>query len=453
MTLAHKKKIVILGAGESGTGAALLAKAKGLAVFVSDAGKIAANYKKELVTHSIAFEEGKHSWNLVLTAQEVIKSPGIPSNIPIVQAIKKAGVSMIDEIEFASRYTQAFLIGITGTNGKTTTTHLTYHLLKQAGLHVGLAGNVGTSFARKLLEAPCHYYVLELSNFQLEGMYQFKADMACLLNITPDHLDRYDAQMAPYIQAKLRILQNMTAKEHFIYNQEDANIQRYLQKTAIAPTQHPISLSKPTMYGAYSQEGALHFTLADGHHFSMPKELLKLPGKHNQCNAMMAIAMASLVGISPHAIRIGLSTFQGVPHRIAWIAKIHDIDFYNDSKATNVEATYCALQSFDRPIIWIAGGQDKGNDYTLLYLLVKARVKAMICLGKNNKKIRQAFQGVVAAIYETQQVEEVVEKSLSIAHPGDVVLLSPACASFDLFKNFEERGDCFRQAVLQAKIA
>ncbi len=434
------EKIVILGAGESGTGAALLAQAKGLGVFVSDAGDIAAPYKEELVAHNIAFEEGQHSQDRVLAADEVVKSPGIPDSMPIIQVVQEAKLPIIAEIELASRYTQAFLIGITGTNGKTTTTHLTYHLLREAGLNVGMAGNVGTSFSRKVLENKYDYCVLELSNFQLEGMYTCKLDIACLLNITPDHLDRYHGQMAPYLQAKFRILQNMTNQEHFIYNRADPNIQAYLQQQTMLPCQHPVSVQE-------------HNAEVDDRLSLLTASNFRLRGPHNWFNALVAIKVAQLIGVEATKIQAGLTTFAGVPHRIEWVTEVGGIPVYNDSKATNVEATCAALRSFAQPIIWIAGGKDKGNDYTILQPLVKTRVKAMICLGKDNAKISQAFRQVVAPIYETTQVEEAVAIALALAQPGDVVLFSPACASFDLFKNFEERGECFKQAVLHARSA
>jgi len=431
------KRMVILGAGESGTGAALLAQAKGFEVFVSDAGTIAPHYKAALIARKIAFEEGQHSPAMVLSADEIVKSPGIPEHVPIVQALRKAGTPIIDEVELAGRYTQAFLIGITGTNGKTTTANLTYHLLKTAGLNVGLAGNVGKSFARSVLEEKYDCYVLELSNFQLEGTQVFKADIACLLNITPDHLDRYQGQMAPYIQAKFRILQNMTPKDHFIYNQDNANIQAYLQQHTIVPQQHPLSITQP------SETVRTQLALLGNARFP-------LQGPHNRFNALIAITVAQLLEMETPTIQRGLATFTGVPHRMEWVAEIRGVNFYNDSKATNVEAAEVALKSFDRPIIWIAGGQDKGNDYTPLQLLVRKHVKALICLGRENTKITQVFQQVVSAIHTTQQMEEAVSMALACAQPGDIVLLSPACASFDLFKNFEERGEQFKQAILKA---
>ena len=445
------KKLVILGAGESGIGAALLAQAKGLAVFVSDVGTIASPYRQELVDHGIAFEESQHTWERVLAADEVVKSPGIPHDLALIQAIKQAGIPIIDEIELASRYTQAFLVVITGSNGKTTTTHLAYHLLREAGLDVGIAGNMGASFARKVLETEHKYYVLELSCFQLAGMYNFKADIACLLNITPDHLNRYGYQMALYIQAKLRLLQNMSEQEHFIYSQDDTNIQTYLQTIPIIPAKHPISLAAKAMHGAYEHAEYWHFALTD-QAFQIPIDALKLPGRHNRANAMAAIAVASLLGIAPSAIIAALQTFKGMPHRIEWVAQVQGIDCYNDSKSTNVEAAYAALSSFNQPIIWIAGGYDKGNDYALLQPLVKERVKVLICLGKDNRPLRQAFQGLVNPIHETQQMEEAASLALSLAQPGEVVLLSPACASFDLFKSFEDRGESFKKAVYQAQL-
>ena len=434
------KKIAILGGGESGTGAALLAQAKGLAVFVSDIGKISAPYKEVLLAHGIAFEEDGHTQARILAADEVVKSPGIPNSAPIVLAIQQAKLPIVDEIEFASRYTKAFLIGITGTNGKTTTAHLTYHLLKKGGLNVGLAGNVGASFAKMVLEETHDYYVLELSNFQLEGMHQCQLAIGCLLNITPDHLDRYQGKMEAYAQAKFRLLQNMTAQEHFIYNQDDPNIRGYLQKHDLPPCQHPLSAQQPSA-GA---EDTLRLLATSS---------FQLQGAHNAFNARVAITVAQLLGVNEKTIQTGLGTFTGVPHRLAWVGEIGGVHFYKDSKATNVAAAYVALESFTQPIIWVAGGYNKGNDYSAILPLAKKQVKAMICLGKDNSAIIQAMQGAIKPIHETQSMERVVAIALSLAQPGDVVLLAPACASFDLFKNFAERGVCFEQAVLQAKRA
>jgi len=431
------RKIVVLGAGESGTGAALLAQKKELAVFVSDAENIAQHYKKDLIAHNIAFEEGQHSLYKILTADEVVKSPGIPDSAPMIQQIREKKIPIIDEIELASRYTNAFLIGITGTNGKTTTAYLIYHLLKEAGINVDLAGNVGTSFARKVLANKHDYYVLELSSFQLERIKTCKFKIACLLNITPDHLDRYQNQMKLYIEAKFRILQNMTAQDHFIYNQEDPNIQTHLRQCTILPYQHPISV---------------HQSRKKQCNVLIDVAALRLRGPHNLLNALVAIKVARILHIDTTTLQKGLTLFPGLPHRIEWVAGINGVHFYNDSKATNVSATYAALMSFKQPVIWIVGGQDKGNDYTSLQQLAKKHVKAMICLGKDNTKIRLAFQRVVEHVYETQQMASAVTSALSWARPGDVVLLSPACASFDLFINFEERGNRFKQAVRKAQI-
>ena len=447
-----RKQLVIMGAGESGTGAALLADAKGYQVFVSDAGAIASQYKKELIAHGIAFEEGQHSLEKLLAAKEVVKSPGIAWNLPIIQAIKQANIPVIDEIELASRYTKAFLIGITGSNGKTTTTHLVYHLLRAAGFDAGIAGNMGTSFARKVLTTNHAYYVLELSCFQLQGMYEFQADIACLLNITPDHLDRYANQMHAYIQAKWRLLQNMQKNHAFIYNQDDRYIQEYRQKNPIIPTQYPISLVHKTPQGGYWHQDNFYFSLAN-QAFQIPSNSMQLLGKHNQSNTLMAIAVAALLDIPVPTIKRALQTFQGMAHRLEWVAQINGVACYNDSKATTVESSYAALSTFQQPIIWIAGGYDKGNDYSLLQPLAQAQVKALIGLGKNNKPLRQAFQGIIPLIKETQKMQEAVSMALNIAKPGDIILLAPACASFDLFKNFEDRGNQFKQAIYHAQSA
>lgn len=442
------KKIAILGAGESGTGAALLAHAKGHHVFVSDKNSIAPSYQQQLLENGISFEEGGHSWDQIKEADEVIKSPGIPDKAPIIQAIKKASIPIVDEVEFASRYTDAFLIGITGSNGKSTTTQLTYHLLKSAGLDVGLAGNIGQSFAKKVWLEQHAYYVLELSSFQLEYVHQFKPNIGCILNITPDHLDRYHQQMEPYIAAKCRIFQNMDMHGHFIYNQDDPHITQYLQNHPPHTMLCPFSLTQPTNQGAYLNQDSLCF-IGKNYHFQIPTHTLPLFGKHNWYNSMAAISIASLVGISPTSILAGLKDFKGLPHRMEWVAKIQEVDFYNDSKATNVESAAVALASFTQPIIWIAGGYDKGNDYELLKPIVKEHVKALICLGKDNRPIRQAFESFGKPIYETQVIQEAINLAITLAKPQEVVLLSPACASFDLFKNFEDRGEQFKNAVHQ----
>ena len=441
------KKIVILGAGESGVGAAILARAQGLDVWVSDAGTIAPQYKEALRTHQIAFEEHTHTLSAVLDACEIVKSPGIPHSVPVVQAAIEAGIPIISEVELASRYTTAKLIGITGSNGKTTTAHLTYHILQQAGLHVGLAGNVGTSFARSVSQHQYDCYVLELSSFQLEDIEAFRPDVACLLNITPDHLDRYQGQMELYISAKFHLLRNMPPQACVVYNQDDTYIQARLASMATKPALHAISLHHEVMRGACAKYGQLHCTLND-HSFSIPQSSLKLLGQHNQYNALAAMTMAGLMGVTPQAIQAGLSTFAGVPHRMEWVTDIQGVAIYNDSKATNVAAAAAALASVDSPIIWIAGGQDKGNDYEALHPLVEERVKALVCLGKDNSKLLQHFGHTVKHTYATQDVMHAVSQALAWAAPGDTVLLSPACASFDLFANFEARGAAFKHAVL-----
>lgn len=444
------KKIVILGAGESGTGAALLAHAKGYQVLVSDKGVIPERYQQQLMEYGIEFEQGQHTWDKIKAADEIIKSPGVPNEAPIIQAIKESSIPIIDEIEFASRYTDAILIGITGSNGKSTTTHLTYHLLKSAGLNVGIAGNMGQSFAKKVWQEEHDYYVLELSSFQLEYVYKLKLHIGCILNITPDHLDRYQHQMELYVAAKYRILQNMDADDYFIYNPDNYNTQQYLNKlNKLIPKTCPITLTSTLgKLGACVQKNELHF-IGESHNFKLPIQELPLPGKHNVYNSMVAITIASLLGIPPTSILIGLKTFKGLPHRMEWIAKIKEVDFYNDSKATNVESAEVALESFTKPIIWIAGGYDKGNHYNILKNVVKKQVKALICLGKDNRPIREAFQDLNLPIYETQRVQEAVELAITIAKPNEIVLLSPACASFDLFKNFEDRGTQFKNAVHQ----
>jgi UDP-N-acetylmuramoylalanine--D-glutamate ligase len=444
------KRLVILGAGESGTGAALLAHYKHNQVFISDHGRIDARYKQELSQAGIPFEEGQHSEKKILAADEIVKSPGIPQETPIVVKAKQAGIPIIDEIELASRYTKAFIIGITGTNGKTTTTHLTYHILNKAGFNVGIAGNMGVSFARNILTCSYDYYVLELSCFQLEGIIQFKPNIACLLNITPDHLDRYGYQMAAYIQAKFRLLKNMGAKDAFIYNHDDLHIQQYIAQHPPVPRSYPISLKAQVDQGAYRQREHLCVKINQDC-FEIPTKDLIIPGQHNQLNAMAASSLATLVQVEANLIRQSLQTFQGIPHRIEWLANIQGINFYNDSKSTTVDSVYAALATFTQPIIWLAGGYDKGNDYTAIKPLVQEKVKALICLGKNNKPLLAAFQNNLIPIQEVQDMQQAVNIALAQAQPGDIVLLSPACASFDLFKNFEDRGEQFKQAVFKAQ--
>jgi len=420
------KNILILGAGESGIGSALLAKEKNWNVLVFDNNVIAPSYRNELVAHDITFVERSYQ-DSIFNVSLVVKSPGIARNAPIVQEIKKTGIPIIGEIEFASRYTDAKLIGITGSNGKSTVTKLTHHLLSQFGMNIGIAGNIGKSFARSILEKSREYFVLELSNFQLQDMYECKLDIACLLNITPDHMDAYNYKMQPYICDKFRILQNMTHNDYFIYNQGDENIAKYLHSYVNLPKLCPI---------AEQEVFQIKRTL--------PETLI---GYHNAFNATVAMKVAQLLKAPKRSIEIALSTFKPLEHRIELVAQINGVSFYNDSKATNVESVYNAINSFDSPIIWIAGGKDKGNDYSLLKPLVKSKVMAMICIGKDNGALKSNFKDSIPLIYETQCMNDVVEKALTWAHSGYVVLLSPACASFDLFKNFEHRGDEFKKSV------
>jgi UDP-N-acetylmuramoylalanine--D-glutamate ligase len=441
------QKIVILGAGESGTGAALLAKSKGYDVFVSDQGSIKENYKQELTNANIPFEENTHTEEAILTATLAIKSPGIPDKAQIVKKLQETGVEIIDEIEFASRYLTGKVIAITGTNGKTTTTLLTYHLLKEAGYNVGLAGNVGVSLARQVVQNSFDWYVLELSSFQLDGTYNFRPEIGILLNITPDHLDRYAYTLQNYVDSKFRLIQQMGEVQQFIYFGDDTIINTEINKREIEPKQWNISLTKPT--AIHFNGKAMQFDLRES--FEIAQDETTLKGAHNMINTMAAVSAAYLSGINVDSIRASLKTFKNAPHRLELVASINGVDFINDSKATNVDAVVYALGSYTKPLIWIAGGVDKGNDYSLIESIVKQKVKALICLGKENQKLKEAFGNFVAVIQETQDVNALVRMALSLAQPGDVVLLSPACASFDLFKNYEDRGDQFRTAVLTLK--
>lgn len=442
-------RIVILGSGESGVGAAILAKKKGFDVFVSDKSIIKEKYKKQLIEEGILFEEGKHSENLILNAQEVIKSPGIPDKVDLVVRLREQNIPVISEIEFAGRYTNAKKICITGSNGKTTTTLLTYHILKKAGYNVGLGGNVGTSFALQVARENFDYYVLELSSFQLDGMFDFTADVAVLLNITPDHLDRYEYKFENYVASKFRITQNQSAKNYFVYCADDASISQYMSDHKIEATQIPFSIKKPIDgEGAFLQENQLILNYKSNQNpLIMTIEELALQGKHNVYNSMAASLTARIVDVRKDIIRESLQDFQNVEHRLEFVASINGIEFINDSKATNVNSTWYALESMEKPVVWICGGQDKGNDYNELHDLVKQRVKAIICLGKDNKKIIAAFKDVVETIVETDSAREAVAASYKIGKKGDVVLLSPACASFDIFQNYEDRGMQFKAAV------
>jgi UDP-N-acetylmuramoylalanine--D-glutamate ligase len=440
------KRIVVLGGAESGTGAAVLAKLQGFDVFLSDMSKIAPAFINTLNDYGIAFEQGQHTADLICNATEIIKSPGIPNKAPIIQQIIALQIPIISEIEFASRYTNAKMIAITGTNGKTTTTLLTYHLLKNAGLNVGLAGNVGNSFAMQVATKKFDYYVLELSSFMLDDMFDFKADIAILTNITPDHLDRYDYQMQKYVNSKFRITQNQTASDYFIYCKDDEVIQAALASQQIDSTMIPFSIAEDLAYGASISNQHLNIKLKQNT-FTMTIQELALQGKHNLYNSMASGVAAKLLDIRNETLKESMSDFKNAPHRLEHVARIQGIEFINDSKATNVNATWFALESINTPIIWIAGGVDKGNDYSMLTQLVKDRVRAIVCLGTDNSKIHEAFGNVVDIIVNTASATEAAEVSYHLGKKGDTVLLSPACASFDLFKNYEDRGQQFIDAV------
>ena len=439
------RHIVILGAGESGVGAALLAKAKGYAVFVSDAGKIKDKYKLELTNNTIDWEEGGHTMERVLAADEVVKSPGIPNSSSLIQEIRKVGLTPVCDIEFAARYTSAKLIAITGSNGKTTTTHLGHHVLKSGGLAVEMAGNVGISFARNVIEDKADVYVIELSSFQLEDMYNFKADIAILLNITPDHLDRYNESITEYGQAKMRVIQNQTEQDVFIYNADDVQIKKQLETHKINAKSYPFSLVDDTVEGGFYKKEEQTITIKNK--LTMSIHDLALKGQHNVQNSLVAGIAGRLLEIRKESIRESLADFTNVEHRLEFIAKVNGIEFINDSKATNINATWYALESMTNPTVWVVGGVDKGNDYEELIPLVKEKVKAIICLGKDNSKIIEAFSGVVDTIVETQSAAEAVGYGYQLAKKDETVLLSPACASFDLFENYEDRGQQFKNAV------
>ncbi len=440
------KTIAILGGGESGVGAALLAQANGYGVFLSDKGTLGDTYRTILQTAGIEFEEGQHTDERILAATEVVKSPGIPGTVPLVQKLRVQGTPVISEIEFAARHTTAKLIGITGSNGKTTTTLLIYHLLKTAGLNVGLAGNVGDSFARQVVDDTFDYFALELSSFQLDDMHDTHLDVMVLLNITPDHLDRYDYDFQNYVDSKFRILQNARPADDFIYFAESDPIRHELAKRNPAVNRLPISLESTVPEGGYLADGQLR-TTNRGQNFALAQAETTLRGPHNAINMLAAVLAAESVGVSNEAIAKGLKTFANAPHRLEPAGTINGVQFINDSKATNVDSVYYALSSMDAPVVWIAGGQDKGNDYAQIDALVRRDVKALICLGVDNHKLIDYFGGVVPSISETQDIREAVATGLAMSAPGDVVLLSPACASFDLFRNYEDRGNQFKAAV------
>jgi UDP-N-acetylmuramoylalanine--D-glutamate ligase len=444
-----EKYIVVLGAGESGTGAALLALKKGFAVFVSDFGPIADQYKKELEQAGIPFEENQHTEDRILTAAEVIKSPGIPDKAPIIKKLIEKNVSIISEIEFAARYTSAKLICITGSNGKTTTTMLTYYILQNAGLNVGLAGNIGKSFAKQVAFDDFEYYVLEISSFMLDNMYSFKADIAVLLNITPDHLDRYDYKMENYSDSKFRIIQNQQQDDVFIYCADDEETNKGLTKRRINSKAYPFSIEKSLEKGAFLQGDQIIINLHHTNQESLTMSLndLALQGKHNIYNSMASGIVAKVLELRNETIRESMGSFTNIEHRLEHVAKISGIDFINDSKATNVNSTWYALESMPGDVVLILGGVDKGNDYGMLKDLVKSKVKSIVCLGKDNKRIHEAFENDVEVIVNTFSANEAVQIAYHLAKKGDTVLLSPACASFDLFKNYEDRGNQFKKAV------
>ncbi len=440
------KKLVILGGGESGVGTALLAKKKGYDVFVSDKGIIKENYKNVLIHNEIEWEESKHSEDRILNADLVMKSPGIPDKVALVQALLSKEVPVISEIEFAAKYTGANIIGITGTNGKTTTTLLAYHLLEQAGINVEIGGNIGKSFAQKVAETDAQNYVLEISSFQLDGILSFRPNIAILTNITPDHLDRYEYRFENYIASKFRIVMNQTASDYFIYNADDEVIQKYLDEHPIQSQPIPFSTEKKLENGIYLDNNNMIFNIHNNQTI-MPTSSLALTGKHNIKNAMAASAVAQLLKIRKNTIRESLENFQGAEHRLEHFLRINKVQYINDSKATNVNATYFALESMDAPTIWIVGGVDKGNDYEALFPFVNEKVKAIICLGVDNEKLMNTFGRMVDIIVATEYMSEAVKIAYKVAEAGDNVLLSPACASFDLFENYEDRGRQFKNEV------
>ncbi len=440
------KFLVILGGGESGVGTAILGKKKGFKVFVSDKGTIQKKYKDVLEHFEIDWEEEQHTEALILKADVVMKSPGIPDSVPLVQNLLSHNIPVISEIEFASQYTDATIIGITGSNGKTTTTMLTNHLLKGGNLNVGMAGNIGDSYAKMVAENDFDYYVLEISSFQLDGVVRFRPHIAVITNITPDHLDRYDYKFENYIASKFRIAKNQTEEDYLIYDADDEVITNWLKDNPIKSKGIPFSLKKMVKEGAFLENEQIRIT-TDTDTITIMTDALALEGQHNLKNSMAAATIAKLVGIRKETIRECISNFQGAPHRLEKVLKIHHVQYINDSKATNVNATYYALDSLKTPTVWIVGGVDKGNEYKELMPLVREKVKAIVCLGMDNEKIKETFGNVVDLVVETFAMEEAVKVAYKIAERGDSVLLSPACASFDLFKNYEDRGNQFKNCV------
>ncbi len=439
------KRIVILGAGESGAGAAVLAKMKGFDVFVSDTSSIKDKYKKQLEDYDIQWEDGHHTEELILNADEIVKSPGIPENAPMIKKVRAKGIPIISEIEFAGRYTDAKMICITGSNGKTTTTSLIFHILKNAGYNVGLAGNIGKSLALQVATEHFDYYVIELSSFQLDNMYKFKANIAILLNITPDHLDRYDFKMQNYVDAKMRITQNQTEDDAFIFWNDDPIVKAEMQKYDLKSQLYPFSSLKESDAIAYADDDK--FVIEEPVPFNMELDELALTGKHNLYNSLAAGIAANIAGVSSEKLRESLSNFAGVEHRLEKVCRVHGIDFVNDSKATNVNACWYALESMKQPTVLILGGIDKGNDYSEIFNLVKEKCVGLVFLGVDNKKLHDNFDSFGLPIVDVTSMKDCVDACYKMAHDGDCVLLSPCCASFDLFKNMEDRGEQFKKYV------
>ncbi len=439
-------RLVVLGGGESGIGTAILGQQKGYEVFVTDKGKIKEKYKKVLEHFEIDWEEETHTEAKILNADLVMKSPGIPDKVPLIVSLKEKGIPVISEIEFASKYTDATIIGITGSNGKTTTTMLTNHIFKNGQLHVGMAGNIGDSYAKMVAENNFDFYVLEISSFQLDGILEFKPHIAILTNITPDHLDRYEYEFENYIASKFRIALNQTADDYLIYDADDEVIVNWLKDHPVQSQLIPFSIQQDLKEGVYLKNNNIEITIQN-ESITMTTDHLALEGKHNLKNTMAASAAAKLVGIRKQTIRDSIMNFQGAPHRLEKVLKIGHVQYINDSKATNVNATFFALDSMSTPTVWIVGGVDKGNDYRELMSLVREKVKAIICIGSDNSKIKDAFGNVVDLMVETYAMDEAIKVAYKIAERGDTVLLSPACASFDLFENYEDRGNQFKEAI------
>ncbi|ATA74991.1 UDP-N-acetylmuramoyl-L-alanine--D-glutamate ligase [Capnocytophaga sp. H2931] len=440
------KKLVILGGGESGVGAAILGKKKHWDVFLSDKGKVANKYAEVLNQHTIRWEENKHTESEILSADCIIKSPGIPDTAEIIKKAKEKHIEIISEIEFAYRYTKGKIIAITGSNGKTTTTSLTYHILKESGLNVGVAGNIGKSFAQMVAEDDKEYYVLEISSFQLDGITSFKPHIAILLNITPDHLDRYDYKMENYIASKFRITENQTEDDYFIYDADDPVIEQWLEKNPIKAKKLPFSLEKEIKQGSYNHKNTIIITI-NNHIVEMNTEEIAIKGKHNVKNSMASSVASHLLKVRKEKIRESLKGFIGEPHRLEFVKTVEGITYINDSKATNVNSVFFALDTMKTPVVWIVGGVDKGNDYSPLLPYVHEKVKAIVCLGIDNNAILQSFGNIIPNIVETKSMEEAVKYARRFATVGDTVLLAPACASFDLFENYQDRGNTFRKEV------